>query len=410
MNRTYLKQAFASIKENPLVSAIAIGGVAIAIAMAMVVVFVFQIQTANYRPETKRDRMLYINGMSWESKTSGKVSTPFFIDYQFYKECLSSLQTAELITRFSERAMELSLPHQSNSEQSHIGKAVDFNFWRTFDFEFIEGKPFSKEEATAELCKAVVSEGLARAMFKRSNVVGEAILIELKPYTIVGVVRDVSKAAKSAYANVWIPYSTEDLTIRKVCILAKKSSDFTAIRKEIEQNIKRFNDNNQKSIVSLQGQPFNQLLQTVRGGSPFSSETPRDYLVEKGLIILFFIALPAINLTGTSAARIRKRYAEFGIRKAFGATKREILLQIFYENLVFTITGGAVGLLLSFLFLHASKSLVLLNDVMLTFDMLFQPTIFIALLMICLVINILSSLLPTWAIVRQPIDVALREE
>ena len=48
--------------------------------------------------------------------------------------------------------------------------------------------------------------------------------------------------------------------------------------------------------------------------------------------------------------------AEIGVRKAFGATRSELLTQVLYENLLQTLLGGVLGLFFSY------ASVLLLSD------------------------------------------------
>lgn len=58
--------------------------------------------------------------------------------------------------------------------------------------------------------------------------------------------------------------------------------------------------------------------------------------------------MPAVNLTGFSLSRMRKRMSEIGIRKAFGAKRHVILFQVLYENMLTSLIGGLLGLILSY--------------------------------------------------------------
>ena len=94
-----------------------------------------------------------------------------------------------------------------------------------------------------------------------------------------------------------------------------------------------------------------------------------------------------------------------GIRLAFGATKGTIIKQVLWENLLLTCIGGAFGLLLTYILVSASTewiftvfdsrgSVNFLFDTSLNIDMLFNPYIFMATFIICLIINIVSAILP----------------
>ena len=63
------------------------------------------------------------------------------------------------------------------------------------------------------------------------------------------------------------------------------------------------------------------------------------------IIVLVLLLIPAINMSGITQSRMRKRMAEIGVRKAFGATRSELLTQVLYENLLQTLLGGVLGLI-----------------------------------------------------------------
>jgi putative ABC transport system permease protein len=48
-----------------------------------------------------------------------------------------------------------------------------------------------------------------------------------------------------------------------------------------------------------------------------------------------------------------ERASEIGVRKAFGASSRQLVRQFVVENLVLTLMGGAIGFVLSHLLLAA---------------------------------------------------------
>ena len=63
--------------------------------------------------------------------------------------------------------------------------------------------------------------------------------------------------------------------------------------------------------------------------------------------MLLFMLLPTLNLVNINLSRILERSSEIGVRKAFGASSRTLVGQFVVENLVLTLIGAAVGLVLS---------------------------------------------------------------
>ena len=88
----------------------------------------------------------------------------------------------------------------------------------------------------------------------------------------------------------------------------------------------------------------------------FSEPNVRELVMKYVIIVLVLLLIPAINMSGITQSRMRKRMAEIGVRKAFGATRSELLTQVLYENLLQTLLGGVLGLFFSY------ASVLLLSD------------------------------------------------
>ena len=115
---------------------------------------------------------------------------------------------------------------------------------------------------------------------------------------------------------------------------------------------------------------------------------------------------------------MRRRMAEIGVRKAFGATGGELLRQVFVENLLLTVIAGLLGLGLSyaatfllggFLF-GTSANAYMAGETTLTAGQLLSPWIFLAAFFFCLVMNVLSSGVPAWRASRMNIVEAINQK
>lgn len=416
MIKQHIKQAVQLLKENRLVSCISIIGTALSIAMVMVVVLLFQIQLSGYYPEYNRDRMLYIQGTEATSKNRtdnnrGNMSA------EVVRECFYSLKTPEKVTAIYSEDLPISLPNKRLFKEYNV-KYTDDGFWSIFNFRFITGKPFEKADFLSGIPKAVITDQTARELFGTTDVLGKNIVINFIDYTITGVVKEVSRAARDSYAEAWIPYTTKDQLMSlqyadgvsggfNVCILAKHSKDFASIRTELKQQTARYNEGKQLYKVGFAENPISR-LDIAMGSEGFRKVDYKDFILETGSLVLFMLLVPALNLIGVTQASIQRRKSEVGLRKAFGATYSKLVSQILYENLVITLLGGALGLLFSFGLLNISKDFLLQNNTMINSDMLFQPGTFVATLFFVLLMNFLSAGIPALRIAKQPIVEALK--
>lgn len=64
MIKQYFAQAWAQLRQQPMVSAVSIAGTALAIFLIMLVVMMQQVKVAPFAPESNRDRFLHVKSMS----------------------------------------------------------------------------------------------------------------------------------------------------------------------------------------------------------------------------------------------------------------------------------------------------------------------------------------------------------
>ena len=163
MFRQYFKQAIQMLKENRLTSVISILGTALSIAMILVVILQFQIKLVGFRPESNRDRMLYIMGIRADSRDSETRNSTAMSD-GVVKECLYPLQTPEAVTAIASGKVIVSLSDRQLFEE-YVIKYTDPGFWKVFDFRFISGKPFTEADFISGLPRVVITNTLARKLF-----------------------------------------------------------------------------------------------------------------------------------------------------------------------------------------------------------------------------------------------------
>jgi putative ABC transport system permease protein len=261
---------------------------------------------------------------------------------------------------------------------------------------------------------------VARKLYGTTDVVGKTVIIDLTTYTVCGVVKDVSRAADTAFGDVWVPYTTDRILMTNtssenmagwfsICLLAKDSRDFEAIRHELLKQIERYNGMKQDAKINFFENPITRFDIAI-GSIGQRKVDVKDYLLETGSLLLFLLLVPALNLLGVTQSAVQKRRAEMGVRKAFGATYGVLVRQILYENSVITLIGGLVGLLLSLLLLPVCKDFLLQSrDTALSGDMIFQPAVFLLALFFSLLLNLLSAGIPAMRIARQKIVISLKD-
>ena len=163
MIKQYFTQAWAQLRQQPMISAVSIAGTALAIFLIMLVVMMQQVKVAPFAPESNRDRFLHVHYMSITNKSWGEGNSsngPMGIKTAL--ECFKSLKTPEAVTIYTRMVIStpVNLPGQPATGIDLL--QTDDTFWRVFDFSFVAGKPYDQATFDAGLPVAVITESVAR--------------------------------------------------------------------------------------------------------------------------------------------------------------------------------------------------------------------------------------------------------
>lgn len=418
----YIKQAWHLLRQNRFFSGVYIVGTGLAISMVMALAVVYHIQTANITPENHRDRMCYLSRATY-AYSGGKGTYSSALGIRYVKEIISSLEIPEAITVTSQpvysEEMFVQVPGKEESPKIFF-MACDASFWRVYDFHFLDGKPFDKSDFDSGLRRVVLCRSLARQLFGREAVSGEIVRLNEVDYTVCGVVADVSGAFPDVYAQAWLPYSSMNLFMDEskgedkvsvgdlqANILLRDKHDLPLVQAELEEAIKRYN------TTLVDGQLRADEKIRPHGLSVMGIDREKAYWL-MALFLLLFLLVPALNISGLNTSQIQDRMTEIGIRRAFGAPRGTLFKQIFVENLMLMLPGGLVGLFFSYGIVYLYKNILLVTDsfalrsgmgdtITLSGGMLLNWRVFLAALAVCLVLNLLSSLVPVWRAVRKDI-------
>ena len=93
MIRQYFNQAWAQLRQQPLISAVSIAGTALAIFLIMLVVMMQQVKVAPFAPESNRDRFLHVHYMSITNTAWGDGSSNGPMSATTARECFQTLKT-----------------------------------------------------------------------------------------------------------------------------------------------------------------------------------------------------------------------------------------------------------------------------------------------------------------------------
>lgn len=426
MLKNYFKQAWTLMRQNRLFTGIYVVGTGLSIALVMTLFIIFYVKFGPVYPEYNRDRTLVLKPIKRYPK--GKPESWTInggVAYYVVDQMLPGLPHVEQVAG---SIIDFWGDYQVSAADVKPFKATprfaNGAFWKVFSFRFVDGQPFTQEDVEAKAQVAVIGESLAKRLFAATEgVEGRHFAFNGRDYRVCGVVRDVSNATPETAGDLWLPLLNAQYISKELdrfgllgnvyaSLLVDDAENLETVRSEVQDVFRRYTQQDKDYEYDLMGQPDPYWLSTFRQEvekAPDTMELAKDFLY----ILLALLFIPALNLSGMISSRMDSRIAELGIRKAYGATRRRLLEQVLCENLLLTLLGGLAGLLFSYLIvLTASDWILTLFDkniydtslsTSLTPEMLFNPAVFGCALAVCVVLNVVSALVPALGAMRHPI-------
>jgi putative ABC transport system permease protein len=124
------------------------------------------------------------------------------------------------------------------------------------------------------------------------------------------------------------------------------------------------------------------------------------------IFVLLVTVLPTLNLVNINITRIMERSSEIGVRKAFGASSGTLVYQFLVENIILTLLGGLIGVVLSFIAIQVINSFHLIPNLVLSINF----TVLGIGLLVCFFFGLLSGVYPAWRMSKLNVVTALKAQ
>lgn len=416
MLRNYLLLAWKVLLRRKFFTFISLVGISLTLATLLVVTALIDYHAHPPKPYSKQSRMLFVKGMMAKGKDNTNISEAH---YGFHDKYVRPLPGME---KFSIQSETTFIAYPQGHQEILTARLVDGAFWEIYDFEFLEGNAFTEDDNAQSRLVAVVSEETQQRFFGNESAVGKSIALGDKTYRVIGVVRNVAETM-FASGDVWIPVNINLTADAKAdimggmsggyssTILAKNEADVRLIQQEFQTMLPRvqFQTSQFDRMIGAAETQFEVITQMMFGLDSNDEEYgQRDRTARAVLILiiaaLVFMMLPAINLVNVNVSRIIERASEIGVRKAFGASAGTLVGQFVVENLVLTVIGGAIGIVLAEAILRTITASGLIAHAV------FHINARVALyaLGMAVVFGLLSGVLPAWKMSRLPIVESLK--
>jgi len=410
MLKNYFKIAIAVLRRRKFFTFISLFGISFTLTILIVITaFIDKVVGDNY-PDRKRDRSLYVNRLQEiGTRSGGTNSSSGGMSFYFLNHYAGSLKTP----------VKLAISSNFNSTNSYVNnkkivinyKYTNADFWDVLDFDFLEGKSFTKQQIDNGERVAVISEEIKKEYFGDvASVVGKYIEADNVRYRVSGVIKNVPITLYMIYSDIYLPYTVSKTDYNNNgyrgnytgILLAGSKADISKIHQEYEQMVSRL-PMESKDFDKIFSHAETFIKNYVSTGDEEKSGVAYA-ITAIGIFALLVMLLPTLNLVNINVTRIMERSSEIGVRKAFGASSKTLIYQFIVENLILTFLGGLIGVVLSSVILQIINSANLIANLELSLNF---TVLFIGLL-ICLVFGLFSGVYPAWRMSKLNVVNALK--
>ena len=348
---SYLKLAWKVLGRRKFFTFVSLFGVGFTLMVLVVAVAILDHMLGVQAPEVHQARTLSVHHVRM---SGNKSSAGANVGELFVTDFLRDLPGVERQSYFSNVG---SLTSRLKSS-SYAVKLTDGQFWKILQFDFLEGGPFSDDDVRDRRQVAVITRSTADKYFGGGLALGKTIEVNAQRFQVVGVVRDVSPLRDNAYADIWAPLTTakglpprpEWLGGGTALLLLHDPAAIPAAKQALQERLSRWQSPNPRQYTRMRAPMdtrFERMARELFGEEADTVDHSGKLWALLGALAACFMLLPTINLMNLNVSRILERAPEIGVRKSFGATGWALVGQFLVENLVLTLLGAALGMLLA---------------------------------------------------------------
>lgn len=396
MIKTYFKTAFRSLYQNMVPSVINIGGLAVALSVVILIFLWVQHEYA-YDSDIRGADQLFL--LTEIDNNSGEYNDT--APYVAYQAIRSEVPEVEQIAVASPGTyMDLVITKDEAHFLERDVLFVDSNWISLFDYRLVSG---SFDRLRTDLNVIAISASKAKLYFGTTPAVGEAIIIDGVPTTVVAVFADVPTNATFSQ-GVLMPHkdllkrtSLQHLTndwggyIFHLFVKLHPSANPNAVATKITPIF----DKNQ--TYHKAGERSHQLIPLSDihlGGFGFDGlpQGNKQTIATFSALAFLLLLTACVNFVNLSVARINTRHKEIGIRKVTGAAKWQLFGQVMTETgVTVAITAVLTVLLVVGLLPHFNRYF----ETSLTFSLTDTDTLLLLAATFAAVL-LLTGIYPAW--------------
>ena len=255
---------------------------------------------------------------------------------------------------------EMRVTQRSNvSEATVVGTTPEFKDVMSMTLK--QGSFFNYQDVHQARRVCVLGSSVSSELFLYQNPIGSMVKVGDVWFTVIGVMtskpRSTGKGGigdRDMNYDVYMPLSTA--TYRYEIDKSEPEVDQIILNISDSENIKEAS-NIAHSLISIRHNNLDDFTIVVPEELlRQSQQTQKIFNIVMGAIAGISLLVGGIGIMNIMLATILERTREIGVRRAIGATRKDILGQFLIEAVLLSFTGGIVGILIGFIMTQVISS------------------------------------------------------
>jgi putative ABC transport system permease protein len=412
MLRNYLKTAVKVLMKNKFFSFINITGLTLGITTTLLILIYIE-NELSYERFQKNGKNIYRVTASWGQESNvmkfagsmPAIAPAVMTDIPEAKYAVRIRKSWDAVFR--------------NKENQEIREEKAFyaenDIFRIFSFILREGKP---ETVLTEPYTVAISQRTAAKYFGSDDALGKELTFNNTPLRVTGVFNDIPenthlnceflisyptlKASGVKFDQPWNSWG-DDITY----ILLKDRSDPAIVTVKLNDLVKKNAGDWFGTQMKLGLQHLSEIHWDTISRGDIGPKGNKTYIFIFMSAALFVLLIACSNFLNLSISQYLGRLKEVGVRRTFGAMRKQLLLHFMTESFLIILISSIIAALLfdslyKKLYSYLGTNFVMSNS--------YFPALVITLLMIILIVGLIAGGYPAMFISRfNPVDILRKE-